>query len=137
MQLDEEDIENQKPQKPCSGLRKELKDCILASDCVKKVKFVINRLPCSSTIITSKIYFYSFLSFMNFGSKPNDCLNPDAQGINENCRRVQYAFFECKRSLVRMLFWNLFQLFSHPFQGKKRILMEEHRNVVFSGLDNQ
>ena len=27
--------------------------------------------------------------------------------------------------------------FSHPFQGKKRILMKEHRNVVFSGLDNQ
>lgn len=46
MQLDEEDIENQKPQKPCSGLRKELKDCILASDCVKKVKFAINVLYC-------------------------------------------------------------------------------------------
>lgn len=71
MQLDEEDIENQKPQKPCSGLRKELKECVLASDCVKK-----------------------------YGSKPNDCLNTEAQGMNEDCRRVQYAFFECKRSLL-------------------------------------
>ncbi|RMX55804.1 hypothetical protein pdam_00009566 [Pocillopora damicornis] len=74
-----------------------------------------------------------------FGSKPNDCLNPDAQGINENCRRVQYAFFECKRSLVvrgGLSTGELFR-FSHPFQGKKRILMKEHRNVVFSGLDNQ
>ena len=35
--VDEENIENQKPEKPCSGLRKELKNCILASDCVKMV----------------------------------------------------------------------------------------------------
>ena len=39
MQLDEQDIENQKPHRPCSGLRKELKECLLASDCVKKVNF--------------------------------------------------------------------------------------------------
>ena len=37
--MDEEDIEDQKPRAPCSGLRKELKECILESDCVKKVKF--------------------------------------------------------------------------------------------------
>ena len=35
--VDEENIESQTPEKPCSGLRKELKECILASDCVKKV----------------------------------------------------------------------------------------------------
>lgn len=39
MELDEENIEDQKPRAPCSGLRKELKECILESDCVKKVKF--------------------------------------------------------------------------------------------------
>lgn len=37
MELDEETIEDQKPRAPCSGLRKELKECILESDCVKKV----------------------------------------------------------------------------------------------------
>ena len=36
-QFDEENIENQGPIEPCSGLRKELKECILGSDCVKKV----------------------------------------------------------------------------------------------------
>lgn len=35
--VDDENIENQKPGEPCSGLRKELKNCILASDCVKMV----------------------------------------------------------------------------------------------------
>lgn len=37
MDLDEEALEDQKPRAPCSGLRKELKECILESDCVKKV----------------------------------------------------------------------------------------------------
>ena len=36
-----------------------------------------------------------------------------------------------------LIFYLLTVRFSHPFQGKKRILMKEHRNVVFSGLDNQ
>ena len=35
--VDEENTEGQTPEKPCSGLRKELKECILESDCVKKV----------------------------------------------------------------------------------------------------
>ena len=35
--VDEENIENQTRGEPCSGLRKELKECILASDCVKMV----------------------------------------------------------------------------------------------------
>ena len=39
MELEEENIEDQKPRAPCSGLRKELKECILESDCVKKVTF--------------------------------------------------------------------------------------------------
>lgn len=39
MELDEENIEDQKPRAPCTGLRKELKECILESDCVKKVIF--------------------------------------------------------------------------------------------------
>ena len=37
--VDEENIENQTSGEPCSGLRKELKECILASDCVKMVSF--------------------------------------------------------------------------------------------------
>ena len=38
MENDGNDIDvSQEPKKPCSGLRKELKDCILASKCVTKV----------------------------------------------------------------------------------------------------
>lgn len=37
MELDEDGIEIPKPTEPCSGLRKALKECILTSDCVKKV----------------------------------------------------------------------------------------------------
>ncbi|XP_015761072.1 PREDICTED: cytochrome c oxidase assembly factor 5-like [Acropora digitifera] len=70
-QVNEENIEDQRPAEPCSGLRKELKECILASDCVKK-----------------------------HGLKPNNCLDATAEGVDENCRKVQYAFFECKRSLL-------------------------------------
>ena len=40
--VDEEIPESQTPVKPCSGLRKELKECILASDCVKKVDLCFN-----------------------------------------------------------------------------------------------
>ena len=42
--VDEENIESETPEKPCSGLRKELKECILASDCVKKVGLCLTRL---------------------------------------------------------------------------------------------
>ena len=35
--VDEENIENQARSEPCGGLRKELKECLLASDCVKLV----------------------------------------------------------------------------------------------------
>lgn len=35
--VDEENIENQARGEPCGGLRKELKECLLASDCVKLV----------------------------------------------------------------------------------------------------
>ena len=37
MDLDEENLEDKKPRAPCSGLKKELKECILESDCVRKV----------------------------------------------------------------------------------------------------
>jgi len=69
--VDEENIENQTRGEPCSGLRKELKECILASDCVKM-----------------------------HGLKPNSCLHADTEGVDQDCRKVQYAFFECKRSLL-------------------------------------
>lgn len=71
MELDEENIEDQKPRAPCTGLRKELKECILESDCVKK-----------------------------HGIKPESCLNANAEGVDEKCRSVQHAFFECRRSLL-------------------------------------
>lgn len=69
--VDEENIENQARSEPCGGLRKELKECLLASDCVKL-----------------------------HGLKPSGCLDANAAGVDEECRKVQYAFFECKRSLL-------------------------------------
>ena len=35
--MDDGENEQKVPHAPCSGLRKELKECILASDCVRKV----------------------------------------------------------------------------------------------------
>lgn len=36
--MESKETQEEESQGPCSGLRKELKECILASDCVRKVK---------------------------------------------------------------------------------------------------
>ncbi|KXJ25888.1 cytochrome c oxidase assembly factor 5 [Exaiptasia diaphana] len=55
----------------CGGLRHELKECILKSDCVVK-----------------------------HGNHPTMCMKTDVEGVSDDCRKIQYAFFECKRSLL-------------------------------------
>lgn len=47
------------------------------------------------------IIFQLFYCFMQHGIKPESCLHANAEGVDEKCRGVQHAFFECKRSLVR------------------------------------
>ena len=66
-----DDSENGKKRVPCSGLRKELKDCLMSSDCVLK-----------------------------YGHSPKECLEEQSEGVNSDCRLTQQAFFECKRSLL-------------------------------------
>ncbi|EDV20577.1 Cytochrome c oxidase assembly factor 5 [Trichoplax sp. H2] len=57
--------------KACAGLRQELIDCLLASDCVQK-----------------------------HGRTPKECLKKENQGVPYECRTLQNSFFECKRSLL-------------------------------------
>ena len=63
MELDEENIEDQKPRAPCTGLRKELKGCILESDCVKKVIFnwihTILSLVANVHQVSGNVQFYT------------------------------------------------------------------------------
>lgn len=47
------------------------------------------------------IIFQLFYCFTQHGIKPESCLHANAEGVDEKCRGVQHAFFECKRSLVR------------------------------------
>ncbi|CAI8032225.1 Cytochrome c oxidase assembly factor 5, partial [Geodia barretti] len=56
---------------PCSGLRRELLDCLRESDCVKI-----------------------------HGMSPRECLQDGAPGQRAECNSFRLAFFECKRSLV-------------------------------------
>ncbi|XP_063956399.1 cytochrome c oxidase assembly factor 5-like [Lytechinus pictus] len=56
--------------KPCAGLREDLKACLLESDCVRKDKLT-----------------------------PKECLKEGAR-VDSECRALQFAFFECKRSLL-------------------------------------
>lgn len=34
-------------------------------------------------------------------NNPNYCMRSEAEGVTDECRKIQYAFFECKRSMVR------------------------------------
>ncbi|XP_022079572.1 cytochrome c oxidase assembly factor 5-like [Acanthaster planci] len=63
-----EDKEESK--RPCSGVREDLKTCLLESDCVRIDK-----------------------------KTPKECLQPGTN-VNDQCRALQVAFFECKRSLL-------------------------------------
>ena len=53
--VDEENIENQAKGEPCGGLRKELKECLLASDCVK--------LVCCGKSVSLKVVYVRTLIF--------------------------------------------------------------------------
>ncbi|XP_077983591.1 cytochrome c oxidase assembly factor 5-like [Glandiceps talaboti] len=54
---------------PCAGVREDLKNCLLASDCVRKD-----------------------------GKTPKECLRLGE--IDQECKALHFAFFECKRSLL-------------------------------------
>ncbi|XP_033102167.1 cytochrome c oxidase assembly factor 5-like [Anneissia japonica] len=56
--------------RPCSGLKEDLKTCLLESNCVRKD-----------------------------GKTPKECLQP-GNDVQQPCRALQYSFFECKRSLL-------------------------------------
>ncbi|CAF1299938.1 unnamed protein product [Adineta ricciae] len=70
------DLEEQqkKPHAACDLLRYDLKMCLLASDCCK------------------------------LGHTPKECLSNEKlrEFVPEECRRLSYTFFECKRSMIDM-----------------------------------
>ncbi|XP_046853819.1 cytochrome c oxidase assembly factor 5-like [Xenia sp. Carnegie-2017] len=65
------ELDDEIKKEACSGLRKELKDCLMSSECVIK-----------------------------YGHTPKNCLSNEAPGVTNECRLTQQAFFECKRSLL-------------------------------------
>ncbi|XP_065059364.1 cytochrome c oxidase assembly factor 5-like [Rhopilema esculentum] len=71
--VEEEEKKFKEKHPSCDGLRKEFIDCITQSDCFQKE-----------------------------GKKIRECLHPEATGVSDECRQIQYTFFECKRSLVDM-----------------------------------
>ncbi|KAL5460365.1 hypothetical protein EMCRGX_G033811 [Ephydatia muelleri] len=66
-----EDAITERGKRACSGLREELLDCLLKSDCVRK-----------------------------HGLTPRQCLQEGAPDQNPECNSLHVAFFECKRSLL-------------------------------------
>ncbi|KAG8230558.1 hypothetical protein J437_LFUL010159 [Ladona fulva] len=56
---------------PCSGIRADLKMCLLESDCVKKT-----------------------------GKTPRECLHVHDGSVPNECFALRTTFFECKRSLL-------------------------------------
>ena len=54
-------------------------------------------------ILFYKIVFQLLYCPTQLGIKPESCLNPNAEGVDEKCRSIQHAFFECRRSLVRYI----------------------------------
>uniref|UniRef100_T1IQD0 Cytochrome c oxidase assembly factor 5 n=1 Tax=Strigamia maritima TaxID=126957 RepID=T1IQD0_STRMM len=57
--------------RPCAGLRADLRDCIMQSDCVKIHK-----------------------------KSPKECLATKDLTVPDECHQLRQAFFECKRSLL-------------------------------------
>lgn len=55
--------ENGRKRAPCSGLRSELKDCIMSSDCVVKVVLISGFSTVISFIITFYFQLFSFLCY--------------------------------------------------------------------------
>lgn len=58
-----------------------------------------------SFLLINSIWHFILWCFLNalliqHGLKPSSCLDANVAGVDEECRKVQYAFFECKRSLV-------------------------------------
>ncbi|CAF0837066.1 unnamed protein product [Didymodactylos carnosus] len=64
-----------KPHHACDLLRYDLKMCLLESDCCKK-----------------------------YGKTPKQCLQDESMRdhVDDECRRLAYTFFECKRSMIDM-----------------------------------
>ncbi len=68
-----EEEEEVQEKKSCDTLRQEFIDCITKSDC-----------------------------FLKDNKKIKECMQPDSPGVDDDCRKIQYTFFQCKRSLIDM-----------------------------------
>ncbi|CAM1292357.1 Uncharacterised protein g416 [Pycnogonum litorale] len=66
-----EDVLTEKDKRPCEGVKRDLKACLLDSDCVKLHK-----------------------------KTPKECLRSHDPSISPECYKLRLLFFECKRSLL-------------------------------------
>lgn len=87
----------QKPKRLCDGLRRDLKLCILDTDCVQKV---IRFLYLTFNFICTMIIFLHSIFFRTLKERrlPIDCLK--AMDVPEQCLNLAREFFECKRQYV-------------------------------------
>ncbi|XP_066930588.1 cytochrome c oxidase assembly factor 5-like [Clytia hemisphaerica] len=57
----------------CSGLKEQLISCMKESECMQKD-----------------------------GKSVRECMQSTSAGVNEDCRQIQYSFYECRRSMLDM-----------------------------------
>ena len=71
--------------------------------CFRTAKAPASHIKNCSAWVRSRyiILLINWILLTQHGLKPRSCLDANAEGVDQDCRKVQYAFFECKRSLVR------------------------------------
>ena len=69
----EDTVEDERGKKACSGLRQELLDCMMKSQCMSEL-----------------------------GMSMKECMQKDAPGVDTECKHIQFSFFDCRRSLLDM-----------------------------------
>ncbi|XP_072900169.1 cytochrome c oxidase assembly factor 5 isoform X2 [Hemitrygon akajei] len=67
---------------PCSGVKEDLRSCLLELDCVLKNQ--LNKSYGKGTVVI----------YLQEGKTPKQCLKEG------HCKALQLTFFECKRSMV-------------------------------------
>jgi len=72
MSLQEDELEKEQ-KRSCSGLKEELMSCLHKSDCMVKD-----------------------------GKTMKECMDKEIAGVDTDCRQIQFAFFECRRSMLDM-----------------------------------
>ena len=85
--------------RPCSGLRVDLKRCLLTTDCCRKrnktpLECLQASDPMTPYLFASISIEYPLLLFAMYPPQTND--------VPDECQALRVAFFECKRSILDM-----------------------------------